>query len=566
MALSPWDRARRRARDGEGAFSLAQSADARGLVDSEAAIRSASALEAYYAIKRRGLADATHALGFLSKEQIQTVLDLEVWAADTLDIPELLTWLEAFREAGLDALARAAKALDPEALAALFRRRLLIAHKPSDDRSDEDPVPAWLTNPPPDIEPIVETPDGRYLIAARARDERTELEDDDEEEAEEEKKQVLALVGELYLDEDWGFVAHILRVAMDDLTTNLEEDAFRWRSARIEDLGFVPFERAVAVYAPLAPEALLAPAARYGGLAELRLPRLHVEALGRGRLEAALRGLDAKALGRVEGELLAVANAVLGADRIAPADLDAVEATLERLKATVELALAYGVPPEDRDDVATDRLEAQHAQTLFRVGFTLTAQRAARARALCSRLPELGLSAWTGPERYVLEGLSSPRPRFRSQAEDRPFSTPEDLEWVDSALERMERELDAFERAGLLVRAPEEAWPEDPVEHDLDLRLGTALASALGDGRLGFVPLSEEAVLALFDRLGVAADRRLPVPDAVKAHPELLPRAERVLAELSASWFSLVGRERVDLRFVEGVLRDRRAPPERSRP
>ena len=40
----------------------------------------------------------------------------------------------------------------------------------------------------------------------------------------------------------------MLRAASSDLTSALEETAYRFRSARLEDLGFPPRERAMEIY------------------------------------------------------------------------------------------------------------------------------------------------------------------------------------------------------------------------------------------------------------------------------------------------------------------------------
>jgi hypothetical protein len=599
VALVPWQRTLHRARKARVAFNptarpgAGGSAglpriDPRALAESDAAIAAAAPLEAYYAVKQIGLADAIPVLSVLSTEQIQTLFDLELWKGDALEIPDLLSWLEGFRIAGHAALVGAARALDEEALATLFRRRLLIAPVPNEDRSDPDVVPEWARNPPPEIEPIVQTPDGRYLVAARTRDARDELHDEDGEVDEEERKQVLGLVRDLYLDEGYDEVARILRMAMDDLGSVLEEDAYRFRSARVEDLGFPPYERAIEVYGPLDPEALDGPAVTHGPLPEARLPLVHAETLTHGLLEAALRGVDARVAERVESDLLAVMNMVLVADRVDPGDIDGVVAALERARAYLELGLAFGVAPGARAEVAAERLRRLHPQVPLRVGYTLTLRLRSRARALLesSALSGLGLDAWSGAARGVLEALLEKRPRFGealeprfdtpdapldpARADDaRPFRTPEDVEAASAWLEEAERLVRAVEGRGLSGPIPSEGVrPEDPAEHDLELRVTTAGANALL-GR-GFVlrPLEAGDVEALVDELGLHPERpRFERVDAATeaARAELdAPEGEvlgawveRGLAALAEAWFPLVGQERIDLRFVEGVLRRR---------
>lgn len=580
LSLVPWERTLFRARRG-------------ALLETEEAVAAATPLEAYLAIKRRGLEDALAVLGALSPEQIRVILDLEVWNRDAIDVAELLTWLEAFRTAGLAALARAARSLDPEALAAVLRRRLLVALVPKEDRSDPEPTPDWLVHPPEDIEPILATPDGRFYVAARAVDERADLAGEPEEVEEDERKQILALVRELYLDEEWEYVAGILRLTLEDLSSSLEEDAFRFRSARLEDLGFPPFEQALEVYGPLDPSALGAPPPiSYGVLEDARLPLVHAEALSRGLLDAGLRGLDGPTATRVEADLLAVANAVLVADRVDAGDFEGISLALGRARAYIEIALAFEAEGETLEVLAARRLATVHPMVLHRVGYTLTIRLAARARTLLEHpgLGGLGLYAFSAVERGIVEALLLRRPLFGRALEPavhdpyapldealadavRPFERPEDVQTVERFLLERERLAEGLLAIGLFdAEIAEPAIPGAREERDIDLRLATAGARALlGDG-FRPDPLDEAMVLELLDRLGSeppgagpSGDLQRVVGIAGSGLPEpnasaLARRLETVLVRLRASLFPLVGSDRVDLRFVEGLLR---TPPPR---
>src|SRR6185503_8509613 len=85
----------------------------------------------------------------------------------------VLVWLAAFREVSLERLQDAAQAIDPELLALLLRRRLFIALKPREDEEAE--LPPWAIDPPEEILPLIETPDRRFIVAARITDEAEEI-------------------------------------------------------------------------------------------------------------------------------------------------------------------------------------------------------------------------------------------------------------------------------------------------------------------------------------------------------------------------------------------------------
>ena len=411
LSLKPWDAALRRAKT--KTTGLLERSDLASYVPS------LSPLEAYTAVKELGPSDAPGVLVHFSPEQIQTLWDLEGWHVHRLSVPDVVLWLSSFREGSLEAMQRAAANMDFEALSVLLRRRLLIASKPRDDRSDDDPLPEWLSHPSPDIEPLVETPDGRFIIAARPFDEDESIDEDVDEE---DRKWVLSFVAELYQQEDWESVATVLRSALNDLTTSLEEDAYRFRSGRLEDLGFPPRERAIEIYGLLdpGPASPLAPAP----VVDLPLIAPFVEPLQQGFFHAAMQSItDPAQMRRLEGDLVAVANKALVADGIAPSQTESVQEALRRLRGYIELALVEGVAPSERLPEATRRLLEDHLERLFRIGYTLTVRAGGRARRLLER-PELGdgsrdlaLRRLSTAEQGVVEALLLRRPRVSGALE-----------------------------------------------------------------------------------------------------------------------------------------------------
>lgn len=584
VSLGPWERALHRARRAERAFSPMSEARPEALLENERRMAAATPLEAYYALKSRGLEDSIHALAHISTEQARTLLDLEAWQGDGLDIPDLLSWLEGFRAAGHATLVRAARALDAEALATLFRRRLYIALAPKEDRSEADePLPEWLHNPSEDLE-LLQTPDARFLIAARPVDARVELEGEDWEEVdEEERKQVVALVRELYLDEDWEHVAGVLRLAHGDLVSVLEEEAYGLRSGRVKDLGFPTREEALEVYAPLSPDVLEGPSTAVAVTVheEDRLPLVHAETLGAGALDEALRGLSVERERQVEADLLHVANAMIVADGLDPADVDGVREILQRLRGGVELGLTTG-DAELGGRIA--RLENHHPRVLFQVGQGRVAALVRRAHALLQHpgLGGIGLDALDAPSRSVLEALRRRRPShveglslgpdgFQVDPERldslRPFLGEADLGAVGACIEELEGLATASSELKLFGWSlPPATLPDDERERDLDHRFSTLFASRL----LGRAPspLDHEACLALVDAIGMrfrdgemeGADGLLDtVAEEVSAAARgpLIRRGRSLMARLGERLFSLVGEERIDLRHFEGLLRAR---------
>ncbi len=585
LSLRPWDAALRRAKN--------RATDLLNRSDLAVVIPSLSALEAYTAVKSLGAADAAPVLAHLTPDQVQTLWDMDGWSDHRLSVSDIALWLAAFREASLEAMQRAAGALDFEALSALLRKRLLVAMKPRDDRSEEDPLPEWLAQPGPDIEPLVETPDGRFIIAARPRDEDEDRLDADIDE--EDRKWILGFVNELYQQDDWESVATVLRSAAYDLTSQLEEDAYRFRTGRLEDLGFPPRERAIEIYGLLDPDTA-SPIADAPAL-DLALPVTYAPPLQQGLLQEALQGIeDPSQMRRLEGDLVAVANKALVADGVAPSQVEAMHEVLQRLRGYVEIALAEGAEPARRREVATERLLHGHLERLFRVGYTLTVRVAGRARrllegsALGDGSRDLALRRLSVAEQGVMEALLLRRPRVSGAVEPlvalvleqdrgalgadvdlvldpgasevrRPFASWADLTAVRWVLEDLERFVAAWTERPPARPDIEGEVNLPPEERTLDVELTTGAAMVVLGRPYAVAPFSANDLADLADliRRDDGQSPRFPT-DAVAAAIDVAGgramryRVARALGGLAEQLWPHVGRDHIDPRFVDAVL------------
>ncbi len=565
VELTPWDMTARGARHRHRAHELVERADA------DALIRSLDPLEAYYAMKELGPDDAAPFLAVIEPEQITALLDIEVWHAEEYDLDDLLIWFDAFREVGILRLQAASKALDTEALAALFRRRLMITAAPIED--DPSELPEWCRNPPEAILPIVRTPDRRFLIAARTEDELAALEGRAEPLDEEARKAILRLVDDLYRDEDFDRVASVLRSAETDLTSALQEDALRFRNARLEDLGFPPMHRAIEVYALREPSVLGAADTQSIEGADLRLPGTYVEVMEDGLLQVALRRVqDPEAVRAIESTLVPLANAACVADRVEPGNADGVRRVLERTRGYLELAITHGAGDADRLTIAADRLERHHVRVLFGVGWTITNRLGGRARALVASQAfardgdPLGLL--DDAERAVVEALTERRPEFCEGAFDgvagrrrvRPFRSHEDIATASAIVDGLAAASSLAARLGdaQVPDGPSVAPP--PEEHTLGLLLATLASRWLIDEAVSIEPLDAEALARLRGALAqdpdfAGAAAAIASAAQVDGADYLAVRLEHAVGRVRESLADLGGSEAIDPRFVDGVLR-----------
>ncbi len=371
--------------------------------------------ELYYLVRGIGLDDATEVVRLALPEQIQGCLDLDLWARDRLSMPRVLAWMDALAELSPSRLARAIRVLDEELIALVIAREAHVYDRGVGEApDDESRFIAYLT---PDAAFAVEF---RTTTATAARTiERflARLYDADPD-----------LARAILIDAKWGTIAE------------LEEESYRWRTARLTDLGFPSYDEALGVYrridlADLVPPTGTGPA-EPAPAEPSALPVPFADTFGDDSLLE--RGLaeidDPGTLARVSAALVALLNRVLVADRVDPSEVDDVREVTARARDTLSLGLDHATG----GDVAAARamLERTPLVDVFRGGVSLVDDLARRARVL-DRAGVIDPS---------LDALLEPRPLFpcaldpEPTAGERPFRTTADLAAVDAYLRDLERD------------------------------------------------------------------------------------------------------------------------------
>lgn len=527
--LMPWDVLVRSSAQRGGLKAMLERDDA------DEAIRALSPLESYYSIKDVGPSDALPYLHVITKEQITALIDMEVWNRDRFEVEDLLIWLEAFRETGLERLQLASRCMDPETLALLFRRRLMIALIIEEDI--EDP-PDWVANPSPDIEPIIRTPDNRFFIAARSLDEIAELEGDGENLDEEERKAVLELVDDLYRDEDFEFISSILRMAEAGLSSDFEEYSYRFRNARLEDLGFPPINRALEIFTAVdVDEVLASEMTQERDSGELRLPALHVAAVSEGFFVELMQSVTDPILMRaIEAELVPLGNAVLVAERVEMNNLEGVADCLKLVRHYLELGLSApsseSLQSASGIEVATRRLAEHDLKTLFRVGYTI-------AIKLKTRMRVIDRALLCESELELFDAASARRPVILDR-----FALEELLMAWDAA-----RNIDVSVLSGDVLPPPE--------EQTLQLLVMSLAARILLEDVDELKAFSPSELQRLAQKARTMAFDTADIDQTVKQFEGVWQERVRVgLSELAIELAPLAGAKRIDPRFVSGLVRE----------
>jgi hypothetical protein len=439
--------------------------------DLESAVQALPGDELYYVVHELGLRDAGAILNEATAEQLQIVLDFAVWERDRIAPGALSEWLAAMAEAPPDRIGQWLAGLDTELVALVIRRGADIY-----DLSQGDP-PA---EPQGSFFP---TPDGLFVLDVRGlpEDPRAARSEDawgsdgfpgaspsrgawdpprvpaSIEGGPDSAAVIIRLVDSLYRS-DRDLARRLLVGAAAELDAELEETAHRWRQGRMADLGFADYYEALEVYRALDPasvrvgDAAAAPAglrprgdANVNGAA-LRVPTALAQRLADAGGSPFARAAQALAAGDeiddLHFALVALTNRVLAADRVAPGDDDAVTSVLERLAATLDLAIERLAAGDDAR--ATAALRTVPLVRLFRLGVSLIGKVRELALALVRGGPfgARGRALAEPADATVLAAVTRLRPLFPRlldtppAAGERPFRSLADLARATAAVER----------------------------------------------------------------------------------------------------------------------------------
>jgi hypothetical protein len=292
-------------------------------------------------------------------DQLVTLLDLDVWRGDRVDIGRARQWLLAIGECWVladrprGALTDLIQAMDPELWTlALFTDTNIITLDLDDDAARDvalDQLAHLRT---------WETPDGFFIVGAP----------DDEA-----GRSVLRVLSRVYED-DLAQGRRLVMSIIAALPSEIEETLLRFRSGRLADLGFVEWQDATLLLRPLDYKVAAAAAPRdfrwlAGDEAGTSMDTFRGSELLRramARLPDAEHGLRAR-------EFLLLVNEVIAAQRLPPGDEAVGERAVDQTNATLGLGLELllqsrpGEPEPER--FLAERITAIGLRDVFRVGY-----------------------------------------------------------------------------------------------------------------------------------------------------------------------------------------------------
>ena len=464
--------------------------------DAEAVVAAMPEQDFYLSVKELGEQSAAPLLALARTEQLNHLLDLECWRRDELFAGRALAQLEEIAVASGERFMAWLYQADFELLVLLFKKWLdvtLIADEDDYHRAGDSGID-W------------QTIDNQYFFSIRYPDHEELI------------RTTLGFLFENHRD----FYQELMNHVQNSLDSEVEELAYAFHRGRLEDNAIPDYAEAKSIYRPLPRERLQAFARR--GRHQLEgEPAAPTFALAlveeRSLLAAALATVSEPALRQaVQMELAALANKIVVADELDPADPDGLRQAAAKAGAYVNLGLETAGGAEPGQSAAA--LHGYHLEDLFRLAHGRIDRVRARMAALrtagwLSRWPH-GLNIldqeWLEPASLLLART----PMILRPADSSRRSPAEDFIRTGADLRQAEESAAVVEAAGPLFAAVEREWEGDWVRLELLLwREGQV-------GSLRTATLGTFLLTAAARRVTGGEWRCFPLP--VAAWPEIFPQ------------------------------------------
>ena len=483
--------------------------------DAAGLIRALPAYELLLVVRDIGLSDCTDVVAMTSTSQRISFIDLDCWNGEELDVGTFDYWLDLLRIASLPALVDTLGNLDPEMLADYLLQHVHYVL----DRSQEDEILAAEQ-----MAPVVYSPDQQFVLVLNV------LEDQG---GEERIARIRSLLDLLYRHDEDAARA-LLMLTRSGLRIENEELAYRFRQARLSDLGFPATDEAHILYAPIRLDAVKSQLSQRVPSPDHELPLGW--ALVRARtgdfLERCLAGAADRA-GFMHDFGLAVNRAVVAARaQSSLRNPDRIVDIARHVRATVSIGLEH---LSDADpERGAELLQRSWVVQLFQVGHALMVERARRARELHVRA---GTLLGEPLESLITGLLYRPQPLYTEQPGELPrqLTSLDELGIIDKLLAEGEAQVAVFEEAfGFsLERFREHAFEGLPEHAWSSITFQTLARTLLAHVAIGGSPSFEALEPDMADTLRQRLDE---VPRAAETlGAQLGATARAVLAEAAAS-------------------------------
>ncbi len=390
-----------------------------------------------------GPEDSVPLLALASRKQWEYIIDMEVWRGDRIATAETAHWLDLLLSADSKRMIEWFLEEKTEFVEFYLNKHLEIIVR----EHDQDPS---------DFGDGFFTKDDTFYV--RVVDPPVSDADADAQFEREIRHRFL----ETFLDKlaryDFDKYHGVLLESTCLIPPETEEEAFRLRSVRLAEKGFLPFDEAVGVYRPMSAQEIeieRALLSRGGGdpveasLYRLRSPMAPLElAKGDDDFSFSLRKFSLEeTLPLVESEFAALCNKIISADRKTIQGKDQLKDTVKKALGYLSVGMDYLAQSDDK--ISPDRMavliERYPLEWIFRAGYGLALDLKWRAqkwqRTGWFESTKLSLTFWDELWMGVLGGLLIKKPLFFDNYETgviyREFESTADMKKTGRILEKV---------------------------------------------------------------------------------------------------------------------------------
>ena len=414
----------------------------------------------YLLVNEIGPEDSLPLLSLATNKQWEHMVDLETWQKDRLDLKMVTRWLSLLLEADPGRFVEWFLKEQLEFVELYLFRNLEVRIR----EHDQDPT---------DFGDEFFTLDDTYyfkFIDLPAETESEKL-------ADAQRRTLLERITQSLAARDHHAFQSVLLEAAHIIPAESEEECYRWRSLRLAEKGFLPFDEAVGIYQPLKPGELEKKGQKFipralDQISTLPVPIAPLRELKQdNHFTRALQKIEAaNVLQLVQTEFANLCNQIVVADHRTVGEREGLQQIVKKASGYVSIGLERMLKDKKVDPARAAALITRYAlQDIFRAGFGAALELKWRAEKWLSGCwfarADLKLTFWGEQWMGIVGGLLVKKPLFydnyKSGVLYREFACLEDIRQteavfdqvvaVDNLLSLMNIKLDSPSRYGFLT-------------------------------------------------------------------------------------------------------------------
>jgi hypothetical protein len=364
----------------------------------------------YLLVNEIGPQDSLPLLSLATNKQWEHIADLETWQKDRIDLKMVTRWLSLLLEADSKRFIRWVLEEQLEFVELYLFRNLEVRIR----EHDQDPS---------------DFGDEYFTL--------------DEKQIDAQRRALLSRIMQSFAALDHHAFQSVLLEAAHVIPAETEEDCYRWRSLRLAEKGFLPFDEAIGIYQPIKPGELDKKDKKFIPRSLQHVSSLPVPVAPLSELKEdnhftrALQKIDPpNVLQQIQAEFANLCNQVVVADHKTIGEREVLQEIVKKASGYVSIGLELMIKEKKVDPARAAALITRYTlQDIFRVGFGRALELKWRAEKWLSKCwfaqADLRLTFWGRQWMGIVGGLLVKKPVFYDNYEAgvlyREFTTLEDI-------------------------------------------------------------------------------------------------------------------------------------------